>query len=69
MKASRYFTFGTISKYLNNKTINLSSIAELSDKLFVKQHEILKFLPLDVRNYFSEEEIQRTSVQQLILTS
>lgn len=69
MKASRYFTFGTISKYLNNKTINVGCINELSEKLSVRQHEILKFLPLDVRNYFSEEEIQRTSVQVINLSS
>lgn len=30
MKASRYFTFGTISKYINSKTINIDNIEELS---------------------------------------
>lgn len=30
MKASRYFTFGTISKYINSKTINIDSLEELS---------------------------------------
>lgn len=30
MKASRYFTFGTISKYINSKTVNIDTLEELS---------------------------------------
>lgn len=56
MKASKYFTFGTIFKYLNNKTINIDTMEELSERICVKKHDILKFLPLDVRTNFAEEE-------------
>ena len=50
MKASRYFTFGTIAKYINNKIVNVDSLEELSQTIHVKKHDILKFMPLDVRN-------------------
>jgi hypothetical protein len=37
MKASRYFTFGTISKYINNKIVNVDELDDLGKKIGVKK--------------------------------
>ena len=55
MKAARYFAFGTINKFINNKTIDIDSIEQLSKRLQVNSADIFKFMTLEVRNHYSNE--------------
>ena len=55
MKAARYFSFGTINKFINNKTINIDSIEQLCKTLQVNPAEVLQFIPPQIKNQFSNQ--------------
>ena len=58
MKASKYFSFHTVSKYVNNKISEAFTIEYLCKKLKLKTDEVFKFLPEKVRMDFHEEELE-----------
>ena len=55
-KASKLFSFGVITKFVNYMIVTADTLETLSSQISANVHSIMKFLPTEVRNYFAGEE-------------